>query len=235
MSTELIRKAYVGLFPGRSFNFSPRLKYSAKFSNYGANVRQYFNVLEFRLSYDWKDVSDEIKMGLFQELFVKMLKPRNVKRTLYIDLYNNFIKNVHIAIPKTAIDPELSLSFDNLNDKYFNNDLEKPNLVWGQFSKRKLGSYNYKNDTIIISTVFKKIEDKRLLDYVMYHEMLHKKHKFSSNGERNRYHSTVFKKEEAMFENYSEIENLLKRKVAFARWPKSVQESRVLGFIEKLF
>ena len=128
-----------------------------------------------------------------------------------MDLYNNFIKNVHIAVPKDRIDAKLLESFNRVNDSYFNGMIEVPNLVWGSKSLRKLGSYDYQSDEISISLVFKDSEE-RLLDYVMYHEMLHKKHKFHNTKTGRSYHHTAaFKRAEKEFSGADEIEKELSK------------------------
>ena len=73
------------------------------------------------------------------------------------------------------------------------------NLAWGGFSTSKLGSYEYGSDTVIISNIFK--EHPKLLDYIMYHELLHKKFKFKNSGNRSYHHTKEFKKKEKEFED----------------------------------
>ena len=93
----------------------------------------------------------------------------------------------------------------------------KPNLQWGNESTSKLGSYEYGSDTITISTIFRNGEQE-LLDYVMYHEMLHKKFKFQNKNGRSLHHSREFKKMESMFPNRDIMEkeiSLLARKHRF--------------------
>jgi len=127
------------------------------------------------------------------------------KKTINIELYNLFMKNVHLAIPKTKTDAILEKSFNRVNDAYFNGMLDKPNLEWGNASTSKLGSYEYGSDTITISAIFKN-EKLELLDYVMYHEMLHKKFKFQNKNGRNLHHSSEFKRMESKFNNRNLIE-----------------------------
>ena len=109
----------------------------------------------------------------------------------------------------------LEKSFDRVNERYFYNLLEKTNLKWGYPSLSKLGSYEYGTDTIMISKVLENT-DKEILDYIMYHEMLHKKHKFTRKNNRNYHHTPEFRKKEKEFENSKLIEkklrNLLTRK-----------------------
>ena len=201
---NIIEEAFQQLYPNKELKYNFSLKYSRKFKPYNANVRLYGNNLIFNLSRDWKKISKEIQIGLIQELMLKILKDRT-KKTINMELYNLFMKNVHIAVPKTKTDSILEASFDRVNESYFNGMLDKPNLEWGSDSTSKLGSYEYGSDTITISTIFKYAEQ-ILLDYVMYHEMLHKKFKFQSKNGRNLHHSSEFKKMEAKFENREFIE-----------------------------
>jgi hypothetical protein len=49
-----------------------------------------------------------------------------------------------------------------------------------------------------------------MMDYVMYHEMLHKKHKFSSKGSRIMHHTKEFRSSESAFPNSEIIEKRLR-------------------------
>ena len=124
-----------------------------------------------------------------------------------IDLYNHFMKNIHVAIPKTKNNIILEESFNKINEKYFNGLIERPNLVFGQESFRKLGSYEYGTDTITISKIFEGYPE--FIDYIMYHELLHKKHKFHHKNNRSRYHTKEFRTQEHQFENAKEMEKKL--------------------------
>jgi len=195
--------AYAELYPQRGIDYRISVRYSRKFKPYNANVKKYGNNLIFHLSKDWKKISKEIQIGLIQELLTKILKDK--KKTMNMELYNMFLKNVHIAIPKIKTDSMLEASFNRNNDMFFNGMLDIPNLEWGNDSTSKLGSYEYGSDTITISTIFQNAP-KELLDYVMYHEMLHKKFKFESKNGRTLHHSPEFKRMEAKFPNRDLLE-----------------------------
>ncbi len=191
---------------GVNQTYETTIKYSDHFKPYGSNIKVYPNRIVLGLSRSWKQISDEIKVGLAQELLVKVFRIK--KTTLNMELYNGFIKNIHIAIPKEEPEPRLLASFNHVNEKYFNDMIERPNIVWGDFTTRKLGSYDYRQDTITMSRVLEKEE--KFIDLVMHHELLHKKHKFSSKNGRSLHHSSAFKREEHSFENYEELEKQLK-------------------------
>ncbi|MBI4439969.1 hypothetical protein HY638_03275 [Candidatus Woesearchaeota archaeon] len=205
---DLAQKSLLELFPEKNGKYMISLKYSGKFSNYNANVRLRDSRMEFRLSREWENISPEIQMGLMQLLILKAMKKK--KSTHYIDLYHSFMKNVHIAVPKEESEPELEESFSRVNGKYFYGSIEKPNLAWIN-SVAKLGSYEFGSDRISISKILSGRE--KLLDYVMYHEMLHKKHKFNAAKSRSMYHTRKFREDEREFASSSEIENELKNLV----------------------
>ncbi len=195
--SSLITEAFRELYPNKELKYDFSLEYSRKFKLYNANVKMHGNSLMFSLSREWKKISKEIQIGLVQELMLKILRDRN-KKTMNMELYSLFMKNVHLAVPKTKTDEALEKSFDSVNDAYFSGMLDKPNLQWGSESTSKLGSYEYGSDTITISAIFKNGEQK-LLDYVMYHEMLHKKFKFQNKNGRSLHHSSEFRKMESKF------------------------------------
>lgn len=224
----LIVEAFGLLWPKREFNYVPKILYSGRFSNYNANIRLHKDIIELRLSHSWKDVSKDIKIGLIQDLLLRILSGK--ADSLYIDLYNNFVKNVHIAIPKNKTHPILEESFHRISDNHFLGLVEKPNLVWGKYSKRKLGSYDFKTDTISISKVFLDIDDPKILDHVMYHEILHKQVKFEAKGGRTRYHTKKFRELERAIFDHDEMEKKLNAALRRVR-PRKKQGilSRLLG------
>jgi len=207
--------AFTQLYPGRQDNYDFKIKYSGKFRGFNANVYYGTNKMEFRLARAWKEVSRDIKIGLLQSLMVKVIGEK--KSTVNIDLYNIFLKKVHVAAPRTDEDPELKRSFDRVNSEYFDNIMEAPNLRFGQKSTRKAGSYDYGSDMIIISSVLRGRED--LIDYVMYHELLHKKFKYNVKNGRSYHHTREFREAERQFNDQPTIEKklsaLLTRKKIF--------------------
>jgi len=206
VNPEIAKKAFAELYPREVAELS--IEYSGRLKSFGASVsyNKLKNSFHFKLNKKWRNVHEDIRIGLLQELICKVKKDK--RRTFNMDLYNNFIKNIHIAIPKEKIEPKLKESFDRVNEKYFLGNVEMPNLVFGRSSTTTLGNYDFKTDTITISRIFEKRED--LMDFIMYHEMLHKIHKFKP-GLRTRYHSSKFRKVEKNFENYELVEKELKR------------------------
>jgi len=186
------------------------IKYSDKFNNYNANVR-YFRMqkqIEFHVSKRWKTVSDEIFSGLLQSLLIRLFKKSNIvtnKSTMNIELYNLFISAERIESDHYLIE-----LYNLLNDKFFSGTMEMPNLVWGNQNFHKLGTYEYASDTVTISSALKDAPQE-LIAYVVYHELLHKKHKFNIKNGKSFHHTPEFKKDESLFENYQQVDNNLKK------------------------
>ncbi|MEK6886774.1 MAG: hypothetical protein AABW88_03000 [Nanoarchaeota archaeon] len=192
---------------GVETQFETFVKYTNQFKDYGANLKVRGNVLTLKLSKAWRPISEEIRIGAASELLVGLLKLR--KTTMNMDLYNSFIRNLHIAIPKEKPEEKLLDSFNRVNEKYFFGMMDMPNIVFGDVTLTKLGHYDYRMDTIVLSRVLEKRED--FIDLVMHHELLHKKHKFVSKNGRSLHHSATFRKEEREFDNFEEKERELKR------------------------
>ena len=190
-------------------NYNITIEYNNKFTPYNANVTKRGNEIKFKLSKKWKGVSKQIQIGLIQHLLIKILKIKKTK-TVNTELYSTFLKNLHLSTEKQEIDEELEKAFNRVNQKYLNNLLETPNLKWGRKSSTQLATYNYHTDTIVISTIFKN-EPIEVLEYVLYHEMLHKHLKFYETEKKVIYHSPKFKEMEKNFENQEQIEKQMQK------------------------
>lgn len=205
--------AYKSLYPASSTDYYFQIKYSGKFSPFNANVRLYpwKNKWVFSLSKDWRGVSEDIVVGLLQHLILKMRGQK--KSTFNIEMYEHFMKTVGEYSKKDNIDEDLNTIFQKINLEYFNGLLTNCNLKWGSDSKRTLGHYSFATDTITISSIFQNLPEELIpaLELVMYHEMLHKKHKFTSKNNSNRYHTTEFRKDEKKFKDYNKWEKELNK------------------------
>jgi predicted metal-dependent hydrolase len=107
----------------------------------------------------------------------------------------------------------LNNSFKRINNSYFNGKMKKPVLTWStRRARRTFGKYDVDQDTIIISPILDSpdIPDE-LLDFIMYHELLHKKHGIIVKGTRRRMHTPEFKKDEKKFKNYKKMKVLMRK------------------------
>lgn len=196
-----------------NFEYDTKLRYSKAFKGFNANIKYYGskNQIVLSLSKNWRDVSKNIRKGLIQELLLKMFKSKyKYKRTLEMDLYQIYLKNAHIGAEKNNIDPILQESFDRVNDEYFYGMIDQTNLVWGSYSIRTLGRYEYGSDTITISSIFKNAPI-QLTDRVMHHEMLHKKHKYNSKNGRCHHHTKAFRNDEKKYRDFESVEKEIRK------------------------
>jgi predicted metal-dependent hydrolase len=183
-----------------------RVKYSGHFKDYNANARYTKDYIQFNLSRQWKNVDDDIQIGLIQSLLARILKLKI--KTSDMAMYEAFMKGLSKYAKKHTHDPALEESFNRVNERLFDGLMDKPNLIFASESFRKLGSYEYATDTIHMSTIFQNlpIDELKHLDYVMYHELLHKKHQFDMKNGRHQAHTTAFRKDEKKFSPTAEAE-----------------------------
>ena len=211
---NLAEEAFRGLYPEKSFEFASEINYSGRFRAYNSNVRKLGSRLEFGLSREWRGVSREIVIGLLQHLMLRLFNEN--RKTINLDLYNNFVKSLHLANTNAVAEPVLMASFERVNLKYFNSIIEMPSLAWGKDSRAKLADYSFHDDTITVSSLFKNA-DKTVIDYLMHHELLHKKLKFKGSGAKSYFHTPDFKQQERRFEGREaaeqEISRLVRRKM----------------------
>jgi hypothetical protein len=108
---------------------------------------------------------------------------------------------------------DLGESFDRVNAAYFGNAMPRPRLTWSRsFTGRKFGHYDWILDTVMVSrTLDSPAVPAHVVDFIMYHELLHKKHGLHWVNGRGYAHTAEFYREEREFERYRESEDVLER------------------------
>lgn len=205
---NIIQESFQRLFPNRTFDYSTEEYYTRQLSDFNANIKLEGKKITVKYNLQWKSVDPEIKIGLVQSLLLKLFKARKWEQDysrINLNLYNDFVKRIPEFCEKTKNDHVLEESFVRVNDKFFSGIMDQPNLTWGTHSTRKLASYNYHNDTVTVSKVFQNSREE-LLDYLMYHELLHKQLKFQNSGTRNAFHTKRFKQAENIYPSKDLIE-----------------------------
>ena len=98
----------------------------------------------------------------------------------------------------------LEVLFAEVNARYFDGTLRKPELSWTPRKARSvLGRYNYDDDVIFISRLLdSKAIPSYVVAYILFHEMLHVKHQPRISNLREIVHTPEFRKEEKQFEHY---------------------------------
>jgi hypothetical protein len=107
---------------------------------------------------------------------------------------------------------DLDNIFSQLNEHYFQNELPKPVLTWSQRRTHSiLGHHDPTHETVVIS---KSLDSAKVpafvVEYILYHELLHIKHPIEMVNGRQRKHSRAFKQDEKKFPYYEQAERWLK-------------------------
>ena len=108
---------------------------------------------------------------------------------------------------------DLDAIFESLNSRFFHGLLARPRMSWSQTKTRRiLGHYDPAHNAIIISRVFDHFAvPQYVVEYIVYHEMLHLKHPVKLRGSRRCVHSAEFQAEEKLFPHMAEANAFLKR------------------------
>ncbi len=108
---------------------------------------------------------------------------------------------------------DLDAVFEVLNTRFFHGLMARPRMSWSQTKTRRiLGHYDPAHNAIIISSLFDHPKVPRyVLEYIVYHEMLHLKHPVRLRGSRRCVHSAEFQAEERLFPRVAEANAFLKR------------------------
>lgn len=108
---------------------------------------------------------------------------------------------------------DLDELFEKVNREYFESSLDKPRLTWNQvLTKRKFGHYEKARDRVAIGQI---LDDRQIpqfvVEFVLYHELLHKHHGINWVKGKCRAHTPEFRRSERQFRFYREASEWLKK------------------------
>jgi YgjP-like, metallopeptidase domain len=117
------------------------------------------------------------------------------------------------ALDATGRHFDMNAMFDDLNGRFFANELRKPHLGWSTRGwRRQFGSYDPGPDQIVLNKRMDRPEVPRyVVEYVLYHEMLHVKHPTRKSGCTLLSHSPEFRAEEKLFPEFHRARKALDR------------------------
>ena len=106
---------------------------------------------------------------------------------------------------------DLHKLFDELNRKYFQGQLQRPHIGWSTKTwRRQFGCYDPGPNQILLNRRMDRPGiPPCVVEYVLYHEMLHVKHPTRRSGCSMVSHSPEFRAEEKRFTEYSRARKLL--------------------------
>jgi predicted metal-dependent hydrolase len=221
---EIFQEIYSELRPGSSV---PELKVEFfAFANVNNTIRLREGRLLVRLSDLLEGAPDGILRAIAHILLAKMYRQPIDRR--YAARYRKYVgsheivRKAHLVRQmrgrKLLRSPrgrfyDLDAVFEDLNTRFFHGLMARPRLSWSQTKTRRiLGHYDPAHNAIIISRIFDHPAVPRyVLDYIVYHEMLHLKHPVKLRGSRRCVHSAEFQAEEKLFPRAEQANAFLKR------------------------
>jgi hypothetical protein len=197
-----------------------------KFANANSFIRWDEAGLQIRLADVLEGVPAQILEALANILIAKLVR-RPVPR-IYAERYRRFLNRKEMRRSLQLIKQvrgrkfvsgprgdhyNLDEIFEDLNARYFHGLMARPLLGWSRKPSRvMLGHYDPSHNAIILS----KLLDRALvphfvLEYVLFHEMLHLRFPVEHRGARRCVHTREFKEAEKQFARRKEAQDILKQ------------------------
>jgi len=126
------------------------------------------------------------------------------------DLVRQIRGRKRLASPQ-GLTYDLEAIFEELNTKFFHGLLARPQMSWSsERARNRLGHYDPAHNTIVVSRVFDHPRVPRfVVEYIVYHEMLHLKHPVKVRGSRRCVHPAEFYNEERLFPDHEKAKQFL--------------------------
>ena len=184
------------------------------------NTKNYSNSILIKFNEGLINANNEVLSAIFRTIFYG--KSQRDKRAIssYIESesYCAVLYELDSMIGSTECDSkgtvfDLNSVFDKVNSEYFDGKTKKPLCHWNRtLTLAKFGHYQPSRDRIMISVT---LDDENVpsfvVEFVMYHELLHKKHgAFWGNGKRY-VHTKAFRQEEQKFRYFNQAKSYLQR------------------------
>ena len=109
---------------------------------------------------------------------------------------------------------DLEAVFQTCNEQNFGGKMQRPRgLHWSaRVNHSTMGSYNLREDTVMINRgLDSRAIPAYVLDFVMYHELLHKLLGIETSGSRNRAHTAEFRRLEQAHPDYQRAQDFIKK------------------------
>jgi hypothetical protein len=184
-----------------------------------------------------EDVDDEVVGALLRILVARLLRRR--VRPEWLATYSAYASQLSVVraserlrrqrgrkrvAPPRGQRFDLETIFDQLNHRFFDGRLVRPRLGWTlRDAWRVHGHYDAAHETIVLSRTLDRAETPRfVVEYVLFHEMLHLANPSEVRDGRHRYHTAAFRVAEQRFprieeatawlENFSRTEGTRRRR-----------------------
>ena len=221
---EMFQEIYRDLRPGTSV---PELKIEFfAFANVNNTIRLREGRLLVRLSDLLEGAPDAVLRAIAHILLAKMYRQpidrgQATRYRKYVASHE-IVRRTHLVRqmrgrkrlrPARGLSYDLDAIFETLNTRFFHGLMARPRMSWSQTRTRRiLGHYDPAHNAIIISRIFDHFAVPAfVVEYIVYHEMLHLKHPVKLRGNRRCVHSAEFQAEEKLFPHMTQANAFLKR------------------------
>ncbi len=197
-----------------------------KYANANSRVKLLDGQLTIEISDLLEDASPQVQEALACILLSKLF--RKHPESSMLARYRRFLNRADVRSAmyslkrargrKMVLDPcgrvyDLCEIFEGLNVQYFFGLMARPRLGWSvRASRSTLGHYDPSHHTIVLTNLLDSADvPKLLVNYIMFHEMLHLRFPTQHKGTRRCVHTREFKQAERKFESYDEAEHALRK------------------------
>jgi predicted metal-dependent hydrolase len=221
---EIFQETYRELRPGASVP-ELRIEFFA-FANVNNTIRLREGRLLVRLSDLLEGAPDTVLRAIAHILLAKMYRQpidrgQAARYRKYVASHE-IVRKTHLVRqirgrkrlrPARGYFYDLDAIFEELNTRFFHGLMARPRMSWSQTRTRRiLGHYDPAHNAIIISRIFDHFAvPAYVVEYIVYHEMLHLKHPVKLRGSRRCVHSPEFQAEEKLFPHMTQANAFLKR------------------------
>jgi len=142
---------------------------------------------------------------------------QHVNNAMLAEPYQSLAAELEAAagiVERTAgVAYDLADVYNRVNRHYFDGTLPRPKLTWNRtLTGTKFGHYEFVTDTVMLSSSLDAPDvPTEVIDHVMHHELLHKKHGTTWQGRRQHAHTPAFRAEEKTFKQYGTAVSFLNR------------------------
>jgi hypothetical protein len=208
----LLRKEYTDVTNGRTIAF----KFANSSSLFSVNSRK--DPITLNINICFMNASTKVLDDIMKAIFRKDKKAQmRVKLNAGKDAFSHIlIELAAIAMPASSSQGQhhnLGHSFQRVNQSYFNGELVEPALLWNRnINTRRMGYWSPIRRAVVINILLDSAKvPLYVLDFVMFHELLHSV--LGSNAGKSKVysHTAEFRQKERLFSHYQEAENFLKK------------------------
>ncbi|MCG8339280.1 MAG: hypothetical protein MJE63_32640 [Proteobacteria bacterium] len=149
---------------------------------------------------------DPVRLSFADRFAWKFLREINILSPKFIE---NKEGSKQVGIYSMGVYQDLTKIVHQVQSIWFPEMKDLPNVVWlKHFSTRKLAHYAKNKDEIAFSLIFDSAETPpEILNYLAYHELLHRQVGSKVVNGRRYHHTGEFKTKEQLFPNWRDIED----------------------------